>query len=676
MIRAAFVLLAFADSYALREGVSPVQKVIALMQDMLAKGKQMKMDEEVKFAAYKQFCEGTAEEKKSNIEDAAAEIEDLQASIQKAESDAAVLAEDIAGLDEDIAGWQEDQKSATAMREKDNADYQKTLRDYEESCDALDRAIVVLKGQSKDVSQAEMLLQKVVSHKRVPLSAKRSIQSFLAVAAHTHSKAHQDPLAVSAPQAAAYEFQSGGVVDMLVGLKDKFWKEKSDLEKEEMGAKHAYDLMMLELKDSISAAESMRGQKAKLKAGKEEEAASDKGSLADTTASKAEDTTYLEDLNTQCEQKSSDYEQRQQLRAEELEAIEKAISIIASPEVSGASETHLGLAQSFSLLRAAQKGKSTGPSVVSYLQNNAERLKSKGLRMLAVQVVEAEQTMADPFKKVKKMIDDMITKLLEEANEEADHKGWCDKEMAVNGQTREDKTEEVNALSAEMDKLKADVLKLTGQIADLSDAISEIDSTVAKATEIRTAEKAKNAATIEDAKEAQTAVSQAMAVLKDFYKKASTATALVQGKQSPEDEAPETFDKPYTGLGGSSGGVIGMLEVIQSDFSKLEAETTAAESEAESTYDRLMAESSKNKAVKTADMEHKKKAKTQKESDVNDTENDLKGTEKELQSALFYYEKLKPSCVDAGVSYEDRVAKREEEIESLKTALKILSGEA
>ena len=49
------------------------------MQDMLAKGKAAKQDEEVKFAAYKQFCEGTSQEKKTNIADAAAEIEDLQA---------------------------------------------------------------------------------------------------------------------------------------------------------------------------------------------------------------------------------------------------------------------------------------------------------------------------------------------------------------------------------------------------------------------------------------------------------------------------------------------------------------------------------------------------------------------------------------------------------------------
>ena len=43
-----------------------------------------------------------------------------------------------------------------------------------------------------------------------------------------------------------------------------------------------------------------------------------------------------------------------------------------------------------------------------------------------------------------------------------------------------------------------------------------------------------------------------------------------------------------------------------------------------------MAESKKDKAVKTADMDYKKKTKTQKESDLSDTEGDLKGTEKEL----------------------------------------------
>jgi tetratricopeptide (TPR) repeat protein len=665
MIRVALCALFFANAYQIREQGAAVQKVIQLMQDMLAKGKAAKMDEEVKFAAYKQFCEGTTAEKKTNIADAAAEIEDLQASIQKAESDAAVLAEDIAGLDEDIAGWTSDMKEATAQREKEKGDFEKTLRDYEESLDALDRALVVLKKQSADVPQAMMLLQRVIATHKVPQSAKRTILAYLSL--------DQDPLSVTAPQAKGYEFQSGGVVEMLENLRDKFQKEKNDLEKDEMGAKHAYDLMMLDLKDSISSAESMRATKAKMKAGKEADAATDKGSLADTTASKTEDEKYLEDLVSQCEQKSNDFASRQQLRAEELEAIQKAIEIISSPDVAGNAGKHLSLAQSFAL-RASHKSKGRiSPTVVAYLQGRADNLQSKGLKMLAMQVAETEREMADPFAKVKKMIDSMITKLLEEANEESDKKGWCDKEMAVNGQTREDKTEEVNSLTAEVDKLKADIIKLSEQVADLSVAIQETDGAMVNATDIRLAEKEKNKNTIEDAKDAQTAVGQAIAVLKDFYAKAATATALVQQKQTPEEEAPETFDEPYTGMGGASGGVVGLLEVIESDFSKLEAETTAAEEEAAKEYDRFMAESKKDKAVKTADMDYKKKTKTQKESDLSDTTADLKGTEKELQSALFYYEKLKPQCVDAGVSYEERVSKREAEIESLKTALKILS---
>merc|ERR1719408_390891 len=136
----------------------------------------------------------------------------------------------------------------------------------------------------------------------------------------------------------------------------------------------------------------------------------------------------------------------------------------------------------------------------------------------------ADKVGANPFGKVTKMIKDMITRLLEEANEEAGHKGWCDKELAANKQTRDDKTEQVNTLQAQLDQLKADITQLAEQIADLTSAIAEIDAAVAKATKEREAEKAKNKETIEDAKEAQEAVSQALAVLKDFYAKAATAT--------------------------------------------------------------------------------------------------------------------------------------------------------
>merc|ERR1719272_1593218 len=176
------------------------------------------------------------------------------------------------------------------------------------------------------------------------------------------------------------------------------------------------------------------------------------------------------------------------------------------------------------------------------------------------------------------MIKDLITKLLEEANEEAAHKGWCDAELMTNEQTRKEKTSAVESLTAEIDELQASIAKLTEQIGELTQAVAELDAAVAKATKLREEEKAKNAETVSDAKEAQKAVEQALTVLKDFYEKAGDAkhAASTQGAES--------------------GGVIGMLEVILSDFSRLEAETKAAEEQGQKEYDEFLTDSSVDKA--------------------------------------------------------------------------------
>merc|ERR1719301_95628 len=199
--------------------------------------------------------------------------------------------------------------------------------------------------------------------------------------------------------------------------------------------------------------------------------------------------------------------------------------------------------------------------VAIYLRDRSKQINSRLLAALAVRVD------ADPFKKIKKLIKDLITKLLEEANEEATHKGWCDTELGTNKQTRNEKTEMVVTLTAEIDALESSIAMLSEQITELTEAVAQIDAEVAKATAIREAEKEKNTQTISDSQEAQEAVAQALTVLREFYEKAAQATAMVQ------QEPPPVFDEPYKGMGGESGGVIGMLEVIQSDFARLEAET-------------------------------------------------------------------------------------------------------
>merc|ERR1719281_624054 len=198
--------------------------------------------------------------------------------------------------------------------------------------------------------------------------------------------------------------------------------------------------------------------------------------------------------------------------------------------------------------------------VASYLRQQGSKIKSRVLTMIA------ERVAMDPFKKVKKMIKDLIVKLMQQANDEADHKGWCDMELATNEKTRTEKSESVVTLTAEIDELEASVASLAEEIAALTQQVAELDAAIAKATALRTEEKEKNTVTIKEAVEAQTAVSNAVGVLKDFYEGASTATAFTQTqtkgqKGQSKAKQPEVFgDEPYKGMGGENGGVIGMME--------------------------------------------------------------------------------------------------------------------
>jgi cell division septum initiation protein DivIVA len=299
------------------------------------------------------------------------------------------------------------------------------------------------------------------------------------------------------------------------------------------------------------------------------------------------------------------------------------------------------------------------------LEARAGTLGSRVLSALALRVA------ADPFGKVKKMIKDLIVRLMEEAAEETEHKGWCDTELSTNEITRRQKTEAVETLTAEIDQLNASITKLTEDIAALSKAVAELDAAMAEATSIRTKEKEENAATVEDSKDAQTAVAQALTVLKEFYAKAAEATALVQ--QQPE--APEIFDAPYKGMGGESGGVVGMLEVIEADFARLQADTEASEAASQKAYETFMTDSKVDHEGKSRDIVHKTSKKQDQESTLAEKKADLEGTQKELDAALDYFDKLKPSCIETGVTFEDRTARRKEEIESLQQALRILNGE-
>merc|ERR1712003_546608 len=231
--------------------------------------------------------------------------------------------------------------------------------------------------------------------------------------------------------------------------------------------------------------------------------------------------------------------------------------------------------------------------------------------------------------------------------------------------------------------------QLKTELAELSDAVAELKSKQSEASKLRQEEKAINTKTIEEAKVAQVAVSKATQVLKDFYAKAADSflqtqqerstgpVETMQGKLGLEGE-PKTPTGPasYKGMQSGSGGIVGMLEVILSDFARLETETTTAESQAQSSFERFMDESNEDLAVKDAEIKHKTNAQEDCDATTRSLKKELELTQEELTAAMDYYDKLKPDCLDAGLSYEERVQKREEEVEALKEALQVLNQES
>jgi len=646
--------------------VTPIQKVLTLLEGMKAKGIAAKNDEETKFSAFAMWCTNTRKSKTDEIDAGSSKMEMLNAEIQKAAALINSLTDRILELEEDVGRWQKDKKSATTVRDAERADFTATVTDYSESIDAVAGAINILKKQARDKGQAALIQSSLIQVRGlmlVPSASKKALTNFL----------QQDPeLDYAAPEANAYEFQSGGVVDMLEKLNDEFSKKKTELEKDELSAQQGFEQIMQQLADNIENGQFEIAKKTKHRAQTQQSKAESEGDLAQTTADRAEDQKYLDDTVALCTQKTSDFESRQALRAGEIEAISKAIEIIGSQAVAGSGDKHLPalmqIRKKSGVALASLRSDQKSPQQHKVAVFLGEQARKSGSRLLSEMALSAE---ANPFGKVKKMIKDLIVKLMEEGTSETEHKGWCDTELTTNKQTRDKKTSEINELESNIEDLTATIAQLTQDISDLTAAVAELDAAMAKETEERTSSKAANTQTIKDAKAAQVAVTDAIAVLKDFYAKAAEATAFTQ---QPASDAPETFDKAYTGLGAAGGGVVGFLEVILSDFTRLESETASSEAEEADTYKTFMFESKKDKALKENEISLKSGTKTDKESALGSANTDLKTTQKQLNAALSYYEKLKPTCVDSGITYEERVKRREEEIVSLQEALKILAG--
>merc|ERR1719203_284707 len=304
--------------------------------------------------------------------------------------------------------------------------------------------------------------------------------------------------------------------------------------------------------------------------------------------------------------------------------------------------------------------------VTELLAGEGQRLGSAALTSLAMHLTN------DPFTKVKRLIQDLIERLLAESTAEATKKGFCDESLGKAYKDRDYRLQDANALNNDLEQLEIKQDELEEEISTLTADIDLLKRTLANATEERKQEHEDNMHTIEVAEEGLKAVNEATDILRSFYKQAAKAQALLQASPVDEDTDGPGFEGNYAGKQKASKGIIGMLETIITDFERTLRVTHAAEEKAHADFV-LFDRASK------ADISGKEMKKELDEQDLATTiatiaqkMNDLQTAMDLMDAALKKIEGLKPTCIDTGMSYEERVSKRDEEIAALKKDLCIL----
>jgi len=315
--------------------------------------------------------------------------------------------------------------------------------------------------------------------------------------------------------------------------------------------------------------------------------------------------------------------------------------------------------------------KSKKSSIMKYIKGKATSLKSTNLAALA-----AQMSTTGPFDKITKLIQELIERLMQEQADEASHEGWCNTQLGKAKAQRERKAEAVMGYNDVMSKAEASRDKLQEETAILATEIEELTAALAKMTKERSDESEENEATIKESEEGKAAVDEALDMLDKFYKTAAKNTVLVQTGSTEDPEMPDAgFDGANKGNQDAAAGILGMLEVISSDFARTIKLTSAAEKAAAKEFLEFETETKSSLGVKT----NTKSAKDNELTDtIDDLANDKTSMEEDqalLDKAIQELIELEPACFPKAEPYEVRVAKREQEIESLKTALCTLDKE-
>jgi len=647
----------------------PVSKVITLLKDMLKQlEKEAQEDEEIydKLACW---CETNDKEKTKAIADAEAKIEELTTKIEELTALSARLNTEIKNLESEVAKNQEALDQATAIREKQLAEFNAEEKDLLESISALKAAITVLSKhqggaflqipQSHITTVAMTLQQQMHRHAlllkgTISPSQKRVIAAFI--------QEPQDYFDAKPTFKQSYAPQSGEIFGILTQMLETFEANLAQSQKEEMENQKAYEDLKAAKEAEIAAGQEQIDKKTAELADTDEKNAQAKEDLEDTKKSLAADEEFLMMLKEKCAMTDKEWEERQKTRQLEMEAVSKALAVLSGDDAHDlfTRTFNPALVQTGEAVTAKRREEAS-----QLLSQVAKRLNSPRLSALAYRV------RLDAFTRVKKAIDDMVAQLLKEKADEIKHKDFCVDEFNTN-QLQTEKKERAKAdLIAKIEDLEMTIKALTEAIDKLKAEIAEMQVQMKRAGEDREKENKEFQTTVADQRETQRLLKAALSVLQDFYGKKA---ALLQGrKQEPAGPPPPPGFEAYK-KNAASGGVMDMIQQIIQDAKAMEAEAIRSEEDAQKAYEDFVKETNASIEAKSKEIVNKSEEKATAEGELVETKEAKEAVMLELEQLSNYNAELHQACDFVLKNFDVRQTARDEEVEALKQAKAILSG--
>jgi len=668
-------LIALALPQPVAAGEHPIAGVISLLQKLMIQSKEESATEAASFQKFTYWCKTSTKTLTKAIHVSKETIASETDKIDGLTADIATLGEDIATLADDIKKMETAAQKAKNVRKDEKELYDDEQKNFADTITAIDEAITVLKGSKPSLVQTGA--QKVVQ------------------------KAQDLAEAMGKPAAKTYSFKSGGIIETFKAMKAEFEADKLDSTSAETNKLNAYNLAKQARDEAIKTAKASKKDKEDIKGGKESGKAASETTKSETETALSDDTASLEQTDKECKTTTGQWEERSATREGEIKAMEMAIKILS--KVTGvrnpdehdiAKKALLEATARVDQDTASYEAKMAGISflqledpktkAVNLLKKAATQAHSKALQKLAQEI----STFDGPFDKIKQMIQKMIFRLMSEQKDEDDHKNWCDMEMEKSTESKTDKDEKIKLLTKKVGQHDAAIKKLIKAITANNDKAATITKYMEEETELRNENHAECEATIKDSQDAQAAVTQAIQVLKDFYKEsgmiAKEPWEFVQIKSQVEikshrgvdlPKSPDTWDSSYTGVTdpeNGADGVLGLLDGVMTKFSNMEATTKVADTTDQENYEKDM----QAKKISLEETKQDTQMKTTKKDSLQEKMEGLQGTLKhttsEFDAVVQYLKDLQPACGEGDSSYEDRKKARADEITALRKAQTIL----